>query len=107
MQNQAARFVLNNYDPYASVTEMKAVLGWETLESRRKKLRLKFFHRIFYNKTRIDKATYLLEPSHVSSRCDHSKKVAVPCFKTDSFANSFFVKTAIEWNNHSGRDCLN
>lgn len=98
IQNQAARFVLNNYDPYASVTDMKAMLGWETLECRRKKIRLKFFHRVFHNKTGIDKATYLMEPSYVSTRCDNSKKVAVPTYRTDSFANSFFVKTAREWN---------
>lgn len=39
-----------------------------------------------------------MEPSYVSTRCDNSKKVAVPTYRTDSFANSFFVKTAREWN---------
>lgn len=97
IQNQASRFVLNNYYRYASVTDMKAMLGWETLECRRKKLRLKFFHRVFHNKTGIDKATYLMEPSYVSTRCDNSKKVAVPTYRTDSFANSFFVTTTREW----------
>ena len=33
-QRRAARFAMNNYDKYASVTNMLNCLGWPTLECR-------------------------------------------------------------------------
>jgi len=39
VQRHAARFVLNKFDRYASVTEMINILGWPTLESRRNTMR--------------------------------------------------------------------
>ncbi len=35
IQPKAVRFVLNCYDPMASVTQMRQELGWPTLQSRR------------------------------------------------------------------------
>ena len=35
VQRRAARFVLNNYDRMASVTEMFNALQWNTLEKRK------------------------------------------------------------------------
>lgn len=98
VQNQAARFVSNNYNPYASISEIKAMLGWESLNTRRYKLRLKFFHRIYYNETGIDRNEYLYKPSYMSARFDNSEKVFEYCYKTNNFGSSFFVQTIKDWN---------
>lgn len=98
VQNQAARFVSNNYDPFASMSEIKAILGWETLKSRRRKLRLKLLHSIYYNLTGINKFEYLLAPTYRSTRCQHSHKIQEYAYKTTTFANSFFLKTIRDWN---------
>ena len=47
-QRKAARYVCNNYDRHASVTNMLNDLGWDTLEHRRKAARLVqiFFFRV-------------------------------------------------------------
>ena len=39
-QRRAARFVMNNYDKYASVTDMIKCLRWPTLEKRRNEQRI-------------------------------------------------------------------
>ena len=36
VQRRAARYVMNNFNSHASVSEMIATLGWPTLEKRRK-----------------------------------------------------------------------
>lgn len=98
VQNQAARFVSNNYNSFASITEMKRALKWETLMVRRQKLRLKFLHCIYYNGNAINPLDYLFTPTHVSNRQDHSRKILEYRYKTHSFGSSFFVKTIQEWN---------
>ena len=45
VQRHAARFVLNNYWPLASVTQMISILDWETLETRRQKARLSMLYK--------------------------------------------------------------
>lgn len=98
LQNQAARFVTNKYDPFASISAIKATLNWEPLQFRRIKLRLKFFHCIYYNRTGIDKKRYLLEPNYISLRHDNPKKVREYSHSTNILANSFFPKTISDWN---------
>ncbi len=45
-QQRAARFSINNYDNYASVTNMLKYLGWPTLEQRCKELRILMLFKI-------------------------------------------------------------
>ena len=40
LQRRSARFVLRNYQQTASVTNMISQLGWDSLESRRKRFRV-------------------------------------------------------------------
>ena len=47
VQWQAARFVSNNYNRIASVTEMLHHLKWDTLEARRNNLRVILLYKIF------------------------------------------------------------
>ena len=46
VQRHAARYALNNYDRYVSVSEMISELGWPTLESRRNFLRTIMMYKI-------------------------------------------------------------
>ena len=46
VQRKAGRFVTANYRHRASVTDMINTLGWDTLESRREKSRLKYMNKI-------------------------------------------------------------
>lgn len=49
LQNQCARFVLNNYQLEVSVTSMMGPLDWGALRERRKSFRLKFLDNIYQN----------------------------------------------------------
>ena len=40
LQRRSARFVLRNYQQTANVTNMISQLGWDSLESRRKRFRV-------------------------------------------------------------------
>ena len=46
VQRHTARYALNNYDRYVSVSEMISELGWPTLESRRNFLRTIVMYKI-------------------------------------------------------------
>lgn len=59
VQRRAARYVLNNYDRSASVTEMLKQLDWDTLELRRKKARLTMLYKMRHNLVAIDQQKYL------------------------------------------------
>lgn len=90
VQNIAVRFVLNNYRRPFNISLARESLGWETLEMRRKKLRLKFFHNIFHSIAGIDKDKYIFRPHYISTRIDHSDKVREYKCRTESFRNTFF-----------------
>ena len=45
-QQRAAGFAVNNYDKYASVTNMLNCLGWSTLEHRCKEQRILMLFKI-------------------------------------------------------------
>lgn len=98
VQNLAVRFVLNNDMWQFNIPLAKESLGWETLEIRRKKLRLKMFHNIFHTRTCIDKDKYIFPPLYISSRIDHTNKVREYKCRTQSFRNTFFPRTISEWN---------
>ena len=97
VQNHAARFVLSNYNRYASVSSMKATLGLPTLKSRRKYFRLNLFHKIFYTNPTL-KNDLFLPPDYVSPRFDHRLKVKVPICRTNTCHASFLPQTSSDWN---------
>ena len=49
VQQRAARFVVRNYDRTASVGAILDELGWKSLQSRRKTMRLCMLHRLHYD----------------------------------------------------------
>lgn len=98
IQRRAARFIIGDYRHSSSVTTMLQKLDLETLEERRKIIRLKFFYLIYNEQTGLDRNTYLMPPPQRSSRINHSKTVKPFWPKNDVFKFSFFVRTSEEWN---------
>lgn len=98
IQSIAVRFVCSNYARNFSVSRAKESLGWESLQQRRKYLRLKFFHNIFHSRTGIDPGKYFFKPDYVSERLDHENKVKEIACKTEAFKMSFFPRTISQWN---------
>lgn len=96
IQNNAARFILSNYQRAASVSMMKTNLNLPSLTSRRKIARLCLFHKIFSHSTLHH--ALLPPPSYVSSRLDHLHKVGIPTCNTKAFFHSFIPRTSREWN---------
>ena len=54
VQRRAARFVFNNYSTYASISNMIANLGWNSLHNRRNELRLITLFKIVHKLVDID-----------------------------------------------------
>lgn len=100
-QNNAARFILTNYNRTASVTTMKNMLNLSNLASRRKVSRLCLFHKIFYHCPNLRDEIISL-PSFISPRLDHSHKVGVPSFQTKFCSQSFIPRTSVDWNHLPG-----
>lgn len=92
VKNLAVRFVLNNYRRQFNISLARESLGWETLEMRRKKLRLKIFHNIFHSRAGIDKDKHIFRPHYISTRIDHSNKVREYKCRTESSRNTFFPR---------------
>jgi len=59
VQRRAARFVINNYNRTASVSEMFNTLRWHTLEKRRDSLRTILLYKIIHNMVEINAREYL------------------------------------------------
>ena len=49
IQRRAARWVLQNYNRYSSVTSMQQQLNWSTLQQRRQRSRLVLFYKAMQN----------------------------------------------------------
>ena len=72
VQRRAARFVFNNYSTYASVSNMIANLGWNSLHNRRNELRLIMLFKIVHKLVDIDAHDILvLHPSNHATRGHH------------------------------------
>lgn len=98
VQNRAVRFILNKYSGFQNVTQMKACIEMEHLDTRRRKCRLKLIHAIYNNLTGVDKSVYMKTPHYISNRKDHSKKIREIKCQTNYVKFSFFPRTIGEWN---------
>lgn len=101
IQNRSVRFILNNYQRTASVTNMKDILHLPPLSRRRKLSRLCLFHKIYYHNSYLH-SIFIKPPPYVSSRIDHRQKVNIPHSNTVGFSHSFLPKTTRDWNNLPG-----
>ena len=112
IQHRAARFITGDYRSRhpGSVTTMLTNLNLDTLDNRRRDLRLKFMYRTVRRSFpalptetffRPKKRRYIKPkhfPDHVSSNCfqqlttNNSRCFIVPTAHTEQFKNSFFCK---------------
>ena len=72
VQRRAARFVMNNYNRTASVTEILNSLQWHTLEKRRNNLRASLMYKIINDMTDIN-VYQQFRPSNTTTRGHHQR----------------------------------
>ena len=97
VQRRPARYVLNRYDRFASVSDMISELKWETLEERRSKQRLVMFYKVHHGLVAVDKDKYIKESSRVS-RHNHDEEYEIPRSGPNYYNISFFPRTINDWN---------
>ena len=78
VQRHAARFALNKFDRYVSITEMINLLRWLTLENRRNTMRTEMLYKIMNN----------LVDYHLLYSCENFLR-KLPC-RVDACVYSFF-----------------
>ena len=101
IQRRVARWVMSDYSPYSSVTEMLKLLEWPTLQTRRCYSRLSLFHKIVHHLTpAIQLPSYYLTTQY-PTRQFHQYRFIVPATSTTAYQQSYFPKTIIKWNSLS------
>ena len=97
VQNQAARFCMNDYDRNTSVTKLKGQLQWNLLEERRKKARLCMMYKMNNKLVDVPTTKYLV-PAQKRTRGSHDHKFQSYQPRIEAFKNSFFPRTITDWN---------
>ena len=100
IQHRAARFVTNKpwrRDRRDSITAILHELNWPTLQDRRKNNRLMLFFKLV-NNLLVVPHHYLPLPSFPVTRANHQLKFSHYQARTETYRNSFFPKTTIDWN---------
>ena len=93
VQHKAAWFCSQNYNRYASVTDMIKDLEFATLETRRRQSRLTLnMYKLTHGLIDIDSREYLIQHSESRTRGSHQFKFRVPYANKDVFKFSFFSK---------------
>ena len=98
VQRRAARWVLNDYNRYSSVTAMLQQLSWPSLESRRKIFRLQTLFKIIHHDYALLIPYYYL-PMTRSTRQYHPRRFILPNSNTLFYQQSFYSRTIHDWNN--------
>ena len=98
IQRKAARFCLGNFSKSSSVTQMLADLKWETLGARRERNRLAMLYKIQRGMVGISAEKYITYLPERKTRKKNDMQIHIPFARTDTYKNSFFVRTSMEWN---------
>ena len=98
VQRRAARFVFNTYQPIAPATNMVNSLGWETLETRRLRARLTMLYKIKNNLLVVAIPLPAIVTTPLRSTPRHPHEFDDIYASTESYKNSFFIRTVKEWN---------
>ena len=99
VQRQAARYVCNQYGQDTHPTIMMETLGWESLEDRRKKVRLSLTHKIVHNHIDIPLERYYRPSTRTTRGSSHSHGLLEPRTNCDYLAATFFYDSPKYWNN--------
>ena len=101
MQHRAARFVVSHpwrRNPSDSVNPLLHLLGWPTLQLRRKCNRLILMYKLLNNLLSVP-LNYLLAPSPITTtRSSHDFKLMHYQPSLNCYKYSFFPRTVPEWN---------
>ena len=98
IQRRAARFVKSKYErSKGTVTRLLKELEWQTLEERRKNIRLTLMYKISNNLIDIPSDRYLT-PATRLSRLNNSKSYLHHSTRLNLHKQSFFPRTIPEWN---------
>jgi len=101
VQNQAARFVHQDWQRTSSVTAMKETLGWLTLQNRRLVNRLIFMHKTIHGDHGYTLPTYVTKPTR-QTRTNHQHTYNLVRARTDAYLYSYIPKTLQDWNTLPG-----
>ena len=99
VQRRAARFCMNCYSRYESVTSMLEKLKWPTLTDRRDDLKLVMLYKIINGYVHVQQTLPLTYSSFNSVTRRHHKKILQPPTRTDIYKYSFFPSAIRLWNN--------
>ena len=97
IQRRAARWTLNNYSPYAIMTEVVISLGWRSLEQRRSDSRLCLFYKIIYSLVSIDMPPYAVHPSRIHKKA-HPIGFRQIHITVDYYKCTFYSLAIVRWN---------
>ena len=99
VQRRAARFTVNCYSRYESVSSMLEKLNWPTLKERRDELKLIMLYKIIHGHAHVQPNLPLTySPSNGTTR-GHNNKFMQPATRTDIYKYSFFPTAVKLWNN--------
>lgn len=96
LQNRATRFIHSSYAYHISVSSLKVEIGLSPLSSRRRIATLCLFHKLFHSPLAIE--PYISPPFRRSHRIGHIFQVTRQRSRTVTFAASFFLRAAKDWN---------
>ena len=99
VQRNAVRFVTNNYIRRSSVADKLQCLNWETMESTRTRLQLKFLRKMVINQVALKLSDYFQINHCRNQRNSHSQKLMPKFARVDVVKNSFFHCVIPKWNN--------
>ena len=97
VQRRAARWTLNNYSTYASVTDMLSNLGWRSLQNRRSDARLCLFFKIVHGLVAVPLPPFVRHPTR-APRHSHDLYFSQIQTRTDYYKYSFFPLAIVQWN---------
>ena len=97
VQNKGARYAMQDWDRYSSVSQMKSSLGWCTLQERRLVNRLSFFYKSVHKIHRHTLPPYVIKPTRTSKN-HHSCSFQNIRASTDQYLHSFLPRTIRTWN---------
>ena len=99
VQRRAARWALNNYGQYNSVTSTLEHLGWDILLKKAHIItRLQTLFKLLLNDYALEIPHHYLHPTR-HTRQYHPQHFIIPNSSTVTYQQSFYSKTINEWNN--------
>ena len=98
VQRRAARWVLNDFNRFSSVTAMLQHLSWPSLQLRRKISRLQALFKIIHQDYSLSIPPHFISMTR-STRLYHPHRFILPNSSTYSYQQSFFSRSIKDWNN--------